>query len=146
MKVIQEIFKKIMLNKILAISGKPGLYKLTSSMKNNLIVESLANKKRMPVFGNDKIISLDEVFIFADNGKVSVGEVFTRIHEKEDGKTVSIDYAKASPDELLSYFAEVLPDYDRKRVYPTDVRKLLKWYDLLIENGITDFLGKEEEK
>ena len=136
----------MILKKILAISGKPGLYRLVSRGNNQLIVESLTDKKRMSVFLNDKVISLDEVFIVTNENKAPVGEIFTKIQEKEEGKTVSIGYAKASLDELRAYFAEVLPDYDRKRVYPTDIRKLLKWYDLLIENGVTEFSDKEEEK
>ena len=134
-----------MLKEILVVSGKQGLYRLISRGKSALIVESLTDKKRMAVFLNDKIMSLDEVFIFTKESKIFTCEVFTKIKAKEVGKTVSMDYAKASPDELRAYLAEVLPDYDQARVYPTDIQKLLKWYDLLIENGITDFSIKKEE-
>jgi hypothetical protein len=92
------------------------------------------------------VISLGDVSIFTDEGEVSLGEVLTKIKEKEDGKSVSIDLSKASADELRACLAEVLPNFDRERVYPTDIKKLLKWYDLLIANGITDFTQKEEEE
>ena len=134
-----------MLKDILAVSGKPGLYRLVSEGKNMSIVESLTDKKRMPTFTRDKIISLSSTSIFIENGQTSVGEVLNSIKEKEEGRNISVEYAKASPDELRAYLAEVLPDFDRERVYPNDIRKLLKWYDLLITCGISDFSIKEEE-
>ena len=133
-----------MLKEILVVSGKPSLYRLLSKGGNMSVVESLADKKRLSIFAHNKRISFDDISIFTNAGEVSIGEVFTEIKAKENGKTVSIDYVKASPDELRAYLAEFFPDYDRERVYPTDIRKLLKWYDLLIENGIMDF-SKEEE-
>ena len=132
-----------MLKEIFVVSGKPGLYRLVSSGSKMSIIESLADKKRIPAFAHHKKISLGDLSIFTKEGEAPIGEVFTKIKAKENGKPVSIDYVKASPDELRAYLAEVLPDFDRERVYPTDIRKLLKWYDLLIENGITDF-SKEE--
>ena len=129
-----------MLEKILAISGKPGLYKLLSRGNNSLIVETLdAQKKRMPVFGTDKVISLADIAMYTDDEEVPLRRVFKNILEKEGGKKTSLDYKKASKDELAAFMGEALPNYDRDRLYPADMKKLAQWYNILIENEITDF-------
>lgn len=129
-----------MLEKILAISGKPGLYKLLSRGNNSLIVETLdAQKKRMPVFGADKVISLADIAMYTDDEEVPLRRVFKNILEKEGGKKTNLDYKKASKDELAAFMGEALPNYDRDRVYPADMKKLAHWYNILIENEITDF-------
>ena len=133
-----------MLKEILSVSGKPGLYKLVSKGNNLLIIESLTDKKRIPAYARDKVISLSDVSIYTDEEEVSISTILTTIKEKEGGKNISIDLSKAQPDELRAYLAEVLPNFDRERVYPSDIKKLLKWYDLLIANGFTDFSVKEE--
>ena len=109
------------------------------------IIESLLDQKRIPVYMRDKVVSLGEIFLYTTEGEASLSEIMTSIKEKEEGKNVSIDLTKAGPDELRAYLATLLPNFDRERVYPSDIRKLLKWYDLLITNGITDFSIKEEE-
>ena len=134
-----------MLKEILAVSGKPGLYKLVSKGNNLLIIESLIDKKRIPAYARDKVIALNDITIYTDEDEASLREVFTTIQEKEGNKTLSIDISKAQPDELRAYLAEVLPTFDRERVYPSDIKKLLRWYDILINNGITDFSEKVEE-
>lgn len=129
-----------MLERILAISGKSGLYKLVSRGNNSLIVETLdAQKKRMPVFGTDKVISLADIAMYTDEEEVPLRRVFKNIFEKESGKQTSLDYKKAGKDELAAFMAEALPNYDRDRVYPADMKKLAQWYNILIENGVTDF-------
>jgi len=129
-----------MLETILAISGKPGLYKLVSRGNHNLIVETLdTQKKRFPAFAADKIISLADIAMYTDEKEVPLREVLNNIKAKESGKTTSIDYRKASKDELFAFLGEVLPDFDRDRIYPGDVKKLIQWYNILIENGLTDF-------
>jgi hypothetical protein len=129
-----------MLEKVLAISGKPGLYKLVSRGNRSLIVESLdAQKKRMPVFGADKVISLADIAMYTDEEEVPLRRVLKNILEKEGGKKTSLDYKKASKDELAAFMADALPNYDRDRVYPADMKKLAQWYNILIENEITDF-------
>lgn len=129
-----------MLETVLAISGKPGLYKLVSRGNNSLIVETLdAQKKRMPIFGADKVISLADIAMYTDEEEVPLRRVFKNILEKEGGKKTSLDYKKASKDELAAFMAEALPNYDRDRVYPADMKKLAQWYNILIENGVTDF-------
>lgn len=135
-----------MLKEILAVSGKPGLYRLVSRGKNLLIIESLADRKRVPAYARDKVISLGDISIYTDEDEVSIREVFTSIKEKEGGKNVSIDLAKAQTEELRAYLAEVLPNFDRERVYPSDIKKLLKWYEILIADGVTDFSEKEEDE
>ena len=129
-----------MLETILAISGKPGLYKLVSRGNRSLIVETIdAQKKRMPAFSADKVISLADIAMYTEEKEVPLRQVLKSIKEKEGGKAASIDYRKASKEELYAYLGEVLPDSDRDRVYPTDVKKLVQWYDILIENGLDDF-------
>ena len=133
-----------MLKKILSVSGKPGLYKLVSQGKSMLIVEALTDGRRMPVYAREKIISLGDIAIYTDGDEVPLYEVLNSVKAKEEGKAVSsIDAARATPDELRAYMAEVLPNFDRERVYPTDIKRLLSWYNLLISAGITDFDPQE---
>ena len=133
-----------MLKKILSVSGKPGLYKLVSQGKSMLIVEALTDGRRLPVYAREKIISLGDIAIYTDGEEVPLYEVLNSVKAKEEGKAVSsIDASRATPDELRAYRAEVLPNCDRDRVYPTDIKRLLSWYNLLISAGITDFDPQE---
>ena len=130
---------------ILAIAGKPGLYKLVSRGKNNLIVEDLdATHRRQPAFGSDRITSLADIAMFTDSDDIPLMDVLESLKTLENGNKSAIDYKKASGDDLREYFAKVLPNYDRDRVHTSDIKKLIQWYNILIENGITDF--KEEMK
>lgn len=132
-----------MLQTILSIAGKPGLYKLVSRGKMNLIVETLdETKKRFPVFASDRVTSLADIAMFTDTEDIPLGKVLAKVSGKEDGKESSVNWRKASARELAEYFSEVLPDYDRDRVHTSDIKKLLQWYDILVKNGVTDF---EEE-
>jgi hypothetical protein len=133
---------KSMLKKILSISGKSGLFKLISQGKNMIIVESLIDKKRTPSYSHEKVVSLGDIAIFTEDEEVPLREVFDKIKTKENGSVVSVD-PKSDAKLLQTYFAEVLPDFDRERVFPSDIKKVIIWYNLLINNGITDF--KEEE-
>ena len=129
-----------MLETILAISGKPGLFRLVSRGNRNLIVETLdAQKKRMPAFSADKVISLADIAMYTNEKEVPLREVLKSIKEKENGKVASIDYGKASKEELYTFLGEVLPNFDRDRVYPSDIKKLVQWYNILIENGMDNF-------
>lgn len=134
-----------MLKTILSISGKPGLFKLVSHGKNMLIVESLADQKRVPAYAKDKVISLGDIAIYTDEAEVPLHEVLTNVKNKENGQTSSLNPSKAKPDELRAYMAEVLPNFDRDRVYPSDIKKLITWYNLLINAGITDFTPEEPQ-
>ena len=134
-----------MLRTILSISGKPGLYKLKSRAKNMLIVESLIDQKKIPAHAKDKVISLGDIAIYTEDGETPLHKVLTSVKEKENGEVASINPTKASTDELRAYFAEVLPNFDRDRVYPSDIRKLLNWYNILIKAGINEFTPAEEQ-
>ena len=129
-----------MLQTILSISGKPGLYKLVSRAKNSLIIEALdETHRRLPAFAADRITSLADIAMFTETEDVPLHKVLTSIKNLEQGKPASIDYRKASGDELREYFAKVLPDFDRDRVHTRAIKKLLQWYNILVANGITDF-------
>ncbi|MBO5224883.1 MAG: DUF5606 domain-containing protein [Parabacteroides sp.] len=134
-----------MLKTILSISGKPGLFRLISHGKNMLIVESLVDKKRVPAYAKDKVISLGDIAMYTDADEVPLHQVLTNLKNKENGEKASIS-TSAKPDELRAYFAEVLPNFDRDRVYPSDIKKLISWYNLLIGAGITDFTPVEVEE
>ena len=129
-----------MLQTILSIAGKPGLYKLVSRGKMNLIVESLdESHKRQPAFGTDRVTSLADIAMFTESDDVPLGEVLAKLRDKEEGKVASLNWRKASTKELQNYFAEVLPDFDRDRVHTSDIKKLLQWYEILVKAGITNF-------
>lgn len=128
---------------ILAISGKPGLYKLVSRGNNSLIVEALdATHKRMPDFGNDRITSLADIAMFTETDDVPLMTILASLRDLEGGKESSLNYKKASPAELHEYFTKVLPEWDRDRVHNSDIKKLIQWYNILVKAGVTDF---EEE-
>lgn len=134
---------------ILSVSGKPGLYKLVSRGKMNLIVETIdAAHRRTPVFATDKVTSLSDIAMYTDADDVPLWQVLESVGKKEGSKKVAINYKKCPAQELRDYFAEVLPSYDRDRVHDSDIKKLLQWYNILVENGYTDFkalLSMEEE-
>ena len=133
------------LSEILAITGKPGLYKLVTRGNNMLIVESLLDGKRMPTYARDKIVALSDVSMFTTGEDVRLSDVLTNVGKKEGLKPVALDVKKASTAELHEWFDQVLPDWDRDRVYPSDIRKLIQWYNILVNAGITDFSIEEEE-
>lgn len=132
-----------MLKNILAITGKPGLYKLVSRGNNMLIVESLVDGKRIPTYSRDKLVSLADVSMFTMADDLPLSEVLTRLGAKESLKASALDVKKADNDTLREYFASFVPDFDRDRVYPSDIRKLVQWYNILINAGITDFSEEE---
>lgn len=134
-----------MLKTILSISGKPGLYKLVSRAKNMLVVEAITSeKKRLPVYANEQATSLGDITMYTEDGDKPLSEVLTAIVEKENGAVASLDLKKATANQLRAYFAEVVPNFDRERVYTSDIKKLLSWYNILISNGIKEFGVKEE--
>ncbi len=130
-----------MLKKILSISGKPGLYKLVSTTKTITLVESLIDKKRIPTYSQDKIVSLGEIAIYTTEDEIPLRDVFAKIKEKENGGKIA-DEHKSSNNKLFSYFETVLPTYDKEKVYASDIKKIVNWYNLLIENNI-DFEVEE---
>lgn len=135
-----------MLKTILSISGKPGLYKLVSQGKNMLIVETISpDKKRIPAYATDSIVSLGDIAIYTDDAEVPLAEVLTSIKEKNGGARLEINAKKASQKELQDFLSDILPNFDRDRVYASDIKKLISWYNLLIDNGISDFAPVEKE-
>ena len=117
-----------MLKTILSVSGKPGLYRLLSQGKNTLIVESLQTKQRIPILPKDRVVSLGDISMFTDTEDIALSEVLKRVHKDNEA--------------LRALFAEILPSYDRDRVYTSDIKKLFTWYNILSGTGITNF---EEE-
>jgi hypothetical protein len=134
-----------MLTKILAVAGKPGLYKLISGSRQMVIVESLIDGKRGPVYGNAQVNALSDIAMYTDDEEVALREVFAAIQAKEGSNPIAIDVKTASSEELRDYMAAVLPNYDRDRVYNSDIKKLISWYNLLLKNGLTDFSAPSEE-
>lgn len=126
-----------MLKGILAISGQPGLFKLVTEAKNSIIVESLLTGKRIPAYSTSKISALSDISVFTETGEIQLKDLFKRI--QESGKTLS---TKASSNEFKALFEEVLPDYDKDRVYVSDMKKIFQWYQLLSEK---DLLVEDEE-
>ncbi len=136
-----------MIKEVLAISGKPGLYRLISRGKNMLIVESLdESKKRMPAYASDRVVAVAEISIYTDDGEdTPLVNVFDSIKKLYEGKEVDINHKKAENDEVIAFFAKALPNYDTERVRVSDMRKVIAWYNILVKAGITDFELKEEK-
>ena len=131
-----------MLKGILAISGHQGLFKHIAESKNNIIVESLDTGKRMPVYASAKVSALEDIAIYTTTSDVPLKEVFKAIHEKENGGEAL--NPKSSSNDLKTYFGEVLSDYDRDRVYVSDIKKVLLWYNPLHSKEMLDFTEEEE--
>lgn len=115
-----------MLKRILSISGKPGLYRLVSNGKNMLIVESLATGKRMPAYAHDKVVSLGDISMYTTDEDIPLDEVLEKVKEANGAKPVDVK-AIGNDEAVREYFATILPDFDRDRVYTTDIRKLFAW-------------------
>ncbi len=135
-----------MLRRILSIAGRPGLFKLASQGKNMLIVEELASGKKTPAYATEKIISLNDIAIYTDEGEVSLASVFDSIKKKENGAATSVKPSNDA-DQMRAYFGEVLPNFDRSRVHVSDIKKIMVWYNLLVGANMTDFVkeAKAEE-
>ena len=134
-----------MFETVLTISGKPGLYRLLSHGRNMFIVECVdATKKRVPVYNSDQVVMLDDIAIYSDTEEIPLRNVFAKIYEKENG-VLPFDLKMSTPEELVEYFATIIPDYDRERVYLTHIKKMYSWYNILVANGIVDFTAEEQE-
>ena len=128
------------LKDVISISGMSGLYKVVAQSKNGFIVESLADDKRMPVSSTQRISSLVDIAVYTKKEDLPLKEVFKKIQETNGGK-LEVD-AKGDQKALKDYFKKIIPDVDEDRVYPSDIKKILTWYELL--NGKVDFSAKEE--
>ena len=132
---------------ILAISGKPGLYRLVARGNGNLIVESIDEQKRRITAGSrDRVTSLRDVSMYTMDEDKPLMEVFESIKEKYNGQPVDIQTSKADKAQLFAFLDEVLPANDADRIYPGDVKKLIQWYNILVQAGYTDFLEAEEQE
>lgn len=132
-----------MLQTILSVSGKPGLYRLLSQGKSTLIVESLQTKQRLPILPKDKVVSLGDISMFTIEEDVPLSEVLTRVQEHQAGVPFAEELLKDG-DALRETFGEILPSYDRERVYTSDIKKLFSWYNILLSAGITSYSDEEE--
>ncbi len=132
------------LEKVLSISGKPGLYKLVAQTRAGFVAESLLDKKRISVSIQHNVSILSEIAIYTLNEEVPLREVFKTIKEKENGEQTSVK-AKDSKDKLEEYFFGILPDYDEDRVYASDIKKVIQWYNLLQKHDMLNDLDATEE-
>lgn len=132
---------------ILAISGKPGLYRLVARGNGNLIVESIDEQKRRITAGSrDRVTSLRDVSMYTMDDDKPLMEVFESIKEKYNAQPVDIQTSKADKAQLFTFLDEVLPENDADRIYPGDVKKLIQWYNILVQAGYTDFLEADEQE
>jgi division protein CdvB (Snf7/Vps24/ESCRT-III family) len=132
----------MVLKDIMAISGEPGLFKFIAQGKNAIIVEHLETKKRSSAFGSARVSSLEEISVFTEKEDMPLGKVFDLISEKEKGG-LAIDY-KSDPEKLKEYLKEVLPEYDREKVYVSDIKKIVHWYNIL--HALNLLVKEEPEK
>ena len=133
------------LDKVLSISGKPGLYKVVTQTRNGFVAESLIDGKKIPVTIQSNVSILSEIAIYTLSEEVPLREVFKKIKDKEAGKETSISH-KDGKDTLEEYFFNVLPDYDEDRVYPSDIKKVIQWYNLLQKHSMLDLLEETSEE
>ena len=132
------------LKKIMAISGKPGLFQMVAQSKNGIVVESLLDGKRFTAFEHERISSLEEISIYTDDEELALKEIFKRLHEKHEGGE-AID-PKSDKKILSSYFEELVPEYDQERVYTSDIKKMIAWYNLLVQKEMLDFTEEETDE
>jgi hypothetical protein len=130
---------------ILSISGYGGLFKLIKQTKTGFIVESLIDKKRMQAFASSKISTLEDIAIYTETGEMHLKDVLRKIFQHENEQKLSLT-AKSSGEELKSFLEKVLPDYDKERVYVSDIKKVVLWYNLLLEQGMIDLEEDEPEE
>lgn len=131
------------LKEILAIAGHSGLFKFISQGRNGIIVEGVESKKRMNAFAHYKVSSLSDIAIYADSGEVPLRKIFKTIQELE--KSGDVLDAKANDTKIKEFFGKILPDYDKDRVYVSDIKKIFTWYTILNRNGINNFEEEIEE-
>ncbi len=132
------------LSKILSISGKPGLYKMLAQTKNGLVVESLLDGKRFTAFSHERVSTLEEISIYTEDEDKPLKEVLKAIYDKQDGKAAMSH--KSDGKELKAFFEEAIPDYDKENVYVSDIKKVIGWYNTLVEHKLIDFTEEEKGK
>lgn len=133
-----------MLREILAITGKPGLFRIVSQGNRMLLVEELKTKKRFPAHSRDKVVSLGDIAMYTDSGDKPLGEILDLVYAHNGGKTLDVKKLLAD-GKLRDEFEAVIPDFDKERVYNNDIKKLFTWYNILVEEGFTKFTEDEPE-
>lgn len=131
------------LSKILSITGKSGLFKFISKTSNSFIVEGLDDGKRFPAFSSDGVAALDNIAIFTDTDEIPLQNVFQNIYRKEEGKKMEMPKDNSA---IKAYFAEILPEYDRERVYVSNMKKVYTWYNILVEHNLVDLEEPKTEE
>ena len=134
-----------MLKKILSISGRPGLFKLVAYGKNMLLVEGLADGKRLPIHSRERVMSLGDISIYTEGEDVPLSQVLENVGKKFENKAIDTK-AYNTPDQLHEFMGSVLENWDSERVHNSDIKKVIAWYNILVENGFTDFTAKVEEE
>lgn len=129
----------------ISVSGQPGLYKLVSQGKAILIAENLETGQRIPVHATSHVSSMEEIAVFTAKEDKPLKEIFLEMYQKEGGRVV-LDVKKSSNDQIREYFATVLPSYDRNKVYLSDMKKILTWYNILVTYGKLDWTPEEEKE
>lgn len=133
-----------MLKKIISITGKPGLYRILSQGRGSLIVEDIDTKRRMPVLGRDQVVSLGDISMYTESGDTPLGEILDKVYAHFEGKPVDVKGLDSVA--LHTTFGEIVEDYDRDRVRDNDIKKLFKWYNLLLASGMTKFAEEPQEE
>lgn len=134
-----------MLREILAITGKPGLFRIVSQGNRMLLVEELKTKKRFPAHSRDKVVSLGDIAMYTDSGDKPLGEILDLVYAHNDGKAIDVKQLIAD-GKLRDEFESVIPDFDKDRVYDNDIKKLFTWYNILLETGMTKFTEDKPEE
>lgn len=134
-----------MLKEILAITGKPGLFKIVSQGKNSLIVEELGTGRRFPAQARDKVVSLGDIAMYTESGDTPLGEILDKTYAVHEGKPIDVKALAAEKGALKEAFKNIVEDFDRVRVHDSDIKKLFTWYNILLANGFTEFAEKREE-
>ena len=132
------------LSGIISISGRPGLYKVVAQGKNSIIVQSLIDNKRFPAYSTDRISALEDISIYTIDGDKPLKEILSDILAKQSGEAAPSH--KESIATLQEYLSDILPDYDEERVYPSDIKKLFQWYNLLLSSGNVEYIAEEKPK
>lgn len=133
-----------MLSTILSISGKSGLYRLLSQGHGSLIVESLPDGKRLPIHAKDRVISLGDISMYTSGEDMPLSAVLTQVYAVHAGQPIDL-VSLTSSEALFEAFGRCVPTFDRERVYPSDVKKLFSWYNILLKAGFTSFEGEGQE-
>ena len=134
-----------MLKDILSISGHSGLFKLVAQSTKSIIVESLETKQKMPVYFTSKVSALEDIAIYTEDEEIPLAQIFEKIYKMENKGKTSVT-SKSSSEDIKEYFGDILPDYDKERVYVSDMKKVLNWYNILLSQNMLNFEQKKAEK